>query len=578
MRYVVSLLLCLILAMTLFATPVSSDELDDINREIGELTKALTMSISATRPLESQLVSLQRQLSEVKQRVEAIEEELAVKRREIGKGYERLEKQRALLNKTIRDFYMKSYYNFPLLFVLSKEGGADVTRVLAYQRARADEDKRVITNIALLLSDLEARKKSLESEEARLASAKVRLNEQATELNKIVSGAKAYQQELSGKIAALTARQQAILSEKSATFQTTVGDVPLADDAAARPDFNPGFSPAFAAFSFGAPHFKGMSQYGAFGRAKSGQNYRQILESYYGSVEVRKVAMPAEITTAAGRMPFEGRYLRGIAEMPSLWADQGGYEALKAQAVAARSYALAYVSWRIGNQNASGTICVTEDCQVYHSGKADNPGRWGDAVRDTEGEILVGRSSNEIVNSWYASTSGGYQESYTSLSHTTPAFWDTPSGRSGWTSQAYEKVSSSPWFYKGWYRSRSGDACGRSHPWLTGEELADVLNAWVVLIKHGQADDRVTPTGSCWGGNPYGIAELRGRAKELSVGYSTVHQVSVSYNDSGVTANVAFQTDQGSVNLPGRDFYKAFNLRAAGRISLKSGLFNIEKK
>ena len=64
--------------------------------------------------------------------------------------------------------------------------------------------------------------------------------------------------------------------------------MPLADDPASRPDFNPGFSPAFAAFSFGAPHRKGMSQYGAWGRAKSGQSAEDILRAYYGGVEIKK--------------------------------------------------------------------------------------------------------------------------------------------------------------------------------------------------------------------------------------------------------------------------------------------------
>src|SRR5690606_19233281 len=140
-------------------------------------------------------------------------------------------------------------------------------------------------------------------------------------------------------------------------------------------------------------------------------------------------------------------------------------------------------------------------------------------------------------------------------------------GRSGWTSQAYEKIAGSPWFYKGWYRDRSGDACGKSHPWLNKEEMADILNAWVVLVKHGQSDDRVVPLGSCWGGNPYSMQELRDRANTLSGGYSSVSGVSVTYADNGVTAHVEFQTDKGSVQISGAEFKKAFNLRAPGKIS-----------
>ena len=31
-----------------------------------------------------------------------------------------------------------------------------------------------------------------------------------------------------------------------------------------------------------------MSQYGAFGRAKSGQNYEAILKAYYGDIKIEK--------------------------------------------------------------------------------------------------------------------------------------------------------------------------------------------------------------------------------------------------------------------------------------------------
>ena len=88
----------------------------------------------------------------------------------------------------------------------------------------------------------------------------------------------------------------------------------------------------------------------------------------------------------------------------------------------------------------------------------------------------------------------------------------------------------------------------------------------------------MTPQGSCWGGNPYSTSELKDRANGLGGGYSLVSGVSVVYSDGGYTDSVAFQTDKGSVTIKGSEFKKAFNLRAPGRIALKSGLFNIEKK
>ena len=56
------------------------------------------------------------------------------------------------------------------------------------------------------------------------------------------------------------------------------------------------------------------------------------------------------------------KYLLGIYEMPESWP----MEALKAQVIAARSYALAYTN------NGSGEICATESCQVYHQPEKTN--------------------------------------------------------------------------------------------------------------------------------------------------------------------------------------------------------------
>jgi hypothetical protein len=108
--------------------------------------------------------------------------------------------------------------------------------------------------------------------------------------------------------------------------------------------------------------------------------------------------------------------------------------------------------------------------------------------------------------------------------------------------------------------------------------MADILNAWVVLVKNGQNDDRITPTSSCWGGNPYSIDDLKAKADSMGGGYNSVSSVSVSYSEGGYTSEVIFQVGGQEVKISGSDFKKVFNLRAPGRVSLKSGLFNIEKK
>lgn len=550
------LLFVVSLVLFSFLSPVKtySDELDDLNKQISDLTSALNQSVAATKPLESQLKSLEGQILGIKTRVTTIESDLVKKQNDIDQGYKNLDAKEDILNKTVRDYYIKTYYDSPLAIFLSAGSASEITQLLAYQRAKTNQDKTIITNIALSIHDLEGRSDKLKSEQQKLITIKSTLDEQSQKLDGIVKGAKAYQQEVSGKLAALTAKQSEILSARSGDFTFTIGSGELADEYLSsikgfREQAPSGY---FAVFSFGGyTHRKGMSQYGARGRAQNGQNYRQILNAYYGKEPVDKDTGGTIKVSGQGEMDFEGRYLLGIAEMPSSWHP----EALKAQAVAARTYAYRY---KVENKE----ICTTEACQVFSSSKADNaPDSWKQAVSDTRGQVL------EDVVTYYASTHGGFAS---------PIGWDTTDGSGGnsFVDKSFEKLGGSPWLYKAWWRqhySNSGATCGRSNPWLSPEEMADIINA------SRFRDERVVPlTTSCWGGNPYSMDELRQKAN----GPSTVSSVSVSQGN-GTTNEVIFQTNIGEIRMSGSAFKEAFNLRAPGYTRIPQtgfAFFNIEKK
>jgi hypothetical protein len=306
-----------------------------------------------------------------------------------------------------------------------------------------------------------------------------------------------------------------------------------------------------------------MSQYGAKGRADAGQNANDIINAYYGRGPVGKDTAGTISVSGFGDLDFEGYYLMGIAEMPSDWPN----EALKAQAIAARSFAYRY-------KTEGRTICTTESCQVFSQSKANNPPEaWRRAVEETRGQVV------EEVTAYYSSTAGAYL--------TYPrGYWDTTDGNGGdgFPSRAWESKAGSPWFYSSWYTQsyHSGSAtCGRGSPWLTNEEMADILNAWLVLSQG--SDERIMPVtiNSCpiggASGNPYSISELRDRANGLGGAFNEVRSAVVVYANSGNTASVTFDTNKGSVTISGSEFKKAFNLRAPGYISILSPLFNIEK-
>jgi len=180
------------------------------------------------------------------------------------------------------------------------------------------------------------------------------------------------------------------------------------------------------------------------------------------------------------------------------------------------------------------------------------------------------------VVTYYSSTTGAY---------VLPLGWDTTDGQGGpgFAGRAWESKAGSPWFYKSWYTqgySVSSDKCGRSHPWLTQEEMADVLNAYLVQNQSGVDNGRITPTTtSCWGGNPYLMDELRSLAGSVGGGaVSSISSASVSYSNDGTTSTVNFSTNRGTISVAGSSFKQIFNLRAPGYISIKSPLFNIERK
>ncbi len=130
---------------------------------------------------------------------------------------------------------------------------------------------------------------------------------------------------------------------------------------------------------------------------------RPVLRGRYaGTLLVHRASDGSLGLTVA--LPFE-RYLEGIAEVPPSWPTA----ALEAQAIAARSYALATTGWggELG-ERLDRPICATSACQVYHGLPLEHAGearRWVRAVRRTRGLVLVyqGRPAETV----YFSTSNG---------------------------------------------------------------------------------------------------------------------------------------------------------------------------
>lgn len=102
-------------------------------------------------------------------------------------------------------------------------------------------------------------------------------------------------------------------------------------------------------------------------------------------------------------------YLYGVlgSEMPLSWP----LESLKAQAVAARTFALYHIVYREAADRTPWDLCDTTDCQVYSGTSKESLAAY-DAVRATDRSVLVYSGSDakyngQLINAVYHSTSPG---------------------------------------------------------------------------------------------------------------------------------------------------------------------------
>lgn len=532
------------------STPASADEVQELQRQIDELEHLKSLSEDATEPLVAEVQSLEQRIQNARASMARAHQQAELVAAEIKEREADLQVQYSILAKRVTEQYKRSRIFNPLMLIFTSSDATKLAQDLAYRNSVKAQDNRLIKAISDDIVELERDRQKLEQDQRTLVALERQLDEQVDFFRGEIEKAREYQQTLAGQIEELSARQQAIIDARSGSFTFTLGSGELADEylSSARGFQESAPSGYFAVFSFGGySHRKGMSQYGARGRAEAGQSYREILNTYYGKEPVDRDTGGTIRVANHGELDFEGHYLLGIAEMPSNWH----HDALKAQAVAARTYAYRF-------KQDGREICITQSCQVYSASKAnivrDDPDHpWRRAVEETRGEIL------EDVVTFYSSTSGGFL---------TTLGWDTTdgSGGSGFLDKAYEKLGRSPWLQKAWWRqgyTNSGSTCGRANPWLSPEEMADIVNAAIALRTPGIDTSRISPvTTDCWGGEPYSMSELRDLVKNHG-GLSAATNVTVAQGN-GVTQSVVID----GVSMTGSEFRRAFNLRAPGHLRI----------
>ena len=575
------LLVMMIIVFFVLAVNVYADQYDDITSELDGLKKTFNDLNSANRTNEATLNDLNKQLQSIKGKILFFENEVEKKQAQVVEGEKVFEYQKSLLNARAKSYYKNASKNsFSFMQLLLSDNLSVSLQNFFYQKTLVDEDRRAIEKIALYIKDVQDKKTSLEIETKKLAAIKVDVDKQSAFLAGEVAKTKKDLERLQSKIASLTAQQQSIIAARQAGLNlprsagTSLGG--CVDDR----NIDPGFGNAFAFFSYGSVHRVGMNQFGAYGRARAGQNYETILNAYYNNVklECRNFQNNNIKVQGYGDKGIYD-YLKGIGEMPSGWGDSGGQEALKAQVVAAASFAYAYTG---GGNNE---ICTTQDCQVYTGG--NKGGKWEEAVNDIKGkcgdnnvQVMVSNDTGEVIKAWYASTHGGYEwtsgEVWGSQKPWTKHMQDTMSGANSFSElndRAWDRES--PWFYCDW----GSRADHNKTAWLKGDEVADIINAILLVRADSSTSSHVgqpdKPTGDTWNQDKV-KSELRNRNVTP---FNSVSSVSINADIGyGKTNGVTVQGDAGSQSFDGKEFKDFFNVRAPANIQIVSQLYNVERK
>lgn len=551
--------------------------LECLGSQIGDLNKSLEMSVAATKPLESEINKLSTKIKQIQGQINEATKRQAQTELDIKQRGDKVTEQYKILSIKLREMY-KRLRSRPLWAnLVVNKGLGEIRRELAYRQDSNDKDRQIIVSLVGEITSLEEDKKKLEVQKQQLAKLQTELDKQNNFFLGEVKKAKAYQSDLTNKIAQLSAKQQQLIAEKLGSLNLPAslggGNLSCVDDR----KIDPGFGNGFAFFTYGIPHRVGMDQYGAHGRAKAGQSAEEILKAYFDNFEF-VTGKEGETVKVNGKNEFGQtfnnesmnieEYLKHLHEMPTSWDNK----ALEAQAIAARSYALF-------EQKSKGFLYPSQQDQVVK--KEMNAQKWIDAVNATKGKIIA--QGGNPVKAWYASTSGGYTfnsgDIWSRNTSHTKRLRDTNGDVSGFgdlQSKAYGKDS--PCFYSAQgYRAEY-----KKSAWLKSEEVADIVNVLMLAQsdsgtqKHLSQPDKPNPDGDETWSQDKVKQELKSRKINP---YSNISSVNVSVDFGiGKVTNVSVGGDAGSKSFSANEFINYFNLRAPANIQIVGPLFNAEKR
>ncbi len=550
------------------------EEINRLNKELDEILASKRSLSSKISLVEKKIAELERLSEEYNKQIDELIAQLKQQEKEIEKR-----KQELVLNNVL--FYLQTEGNLVFLVLDSNDLNDIIDRFTAFVLFQR-RNKREITKSLQRIENIQNQIKTLEASKEKVSDDIMRFKRELAELEAerkrlavIAAQKSAVISSLTQEVAALSKRAQQIIRQKALANlgnQTTGGNN-LPTGGTVTPDSDPYY---LVKIGSNEQRVKGPLTFAFTENSFSPNKYFQIMQcsesscKYYGSLVFRKDANVYVINV----LPMD-HYLYGLGEMPSSWPQ----EALKAQAVAGRTYAY----FKIKNpRNAFYHIVdITADQNYVGASKIlDVYGtNWKTAVDSTSGEII--RKDGALINAWYHSTCGGH----------------TLSSAEVWGGyRSYAVAKSDRYLLNGKWVGYDKDS--PRYYWFAGDTrltylwIEDLIDATIYLIEHNLSPSAQDAVGcgpsSCVGrwydfrlGN---IKNLLGD-RSISARVGTIVNIQMIYNDgsttitkdSRYTKTLRIIGNKGTYDIDAQVFKLVYNIRSPGKNWIASRLFDVVK-
>ncbi len=417
------------------------DEINEKNDELSKTQDDLQKALKDLESKESDLSSAGSELGKIMAEISKLEaekkvNELKLKELEQQKKLKELERDKKIASQAqnVKTSYMDWRARNPFTeTVMELKDNPDKTE--QYTAFLLDDENSKLIGIVQTLDSLDEDISEyselldkIKEANSKLEARKKELEEQYNKYNSIyassqsnVNGLLSKKEALDRSIANLTSEQQQAANIENDILENSPPPVPpTTPPEDPTPPDNGGTPPTQSGnFRFSGTgrdlyqgHGVGLSQWGAYGMAGShGWSYNNILNFYYTGVSIPSGYEGTVLNVEGyGNMNIED-YIAGLGEVPSkacgnstqasqnpskyvldnpntVW-DCWPEHAIKAQVVAARTYAIRYAN------SHGGSICTTAVCQVYSGGDSK---RW--ASNETKGMVIT--SGGALIDAVYS--------------------------------------------------------------------------------------------------------------------------------------------------------------------------------